>query len=106
MRELYPNASITVTQDYTFNPFSYAAAHPNDVLIREMDDVQTIKHEIFLRPARRRDGKGVVAESVVFGGYKIAWGESEMTAIVASVSGDLHLQKRATSYLKSRYGSC
>ena len=83
---MYPNSTVTVTQDYRFNLLQFARENSDQVLIRPLDDLEMIKRVVYLPALRRRDGDGFVAESLVFGGYTVAWGEHEMTAIVASVS--------------------
>ena len=76
-----------MTQDHNFNLLRYAASSGHTVLVRELEDLSSIKRVLFLPPLRRRDGDGVVDETVVFAGYEVAWEEHEFTAIVASVSG-------------------
>ena len=92
-RQLYPNSSITISQDYQFNLFSYAAAHPDKVLIQEIEDVRTIKNEIFIPALRRRDGGGILAENVLFGGYRVAFEDQEMVVYTASVGAASQCQE-------------
>jgi hypothetical protein len=73
-----------VTQDYTFNLLSFASFSP-DLLIRERDDIDSLKRIVYIPQHRRRDGDGFVAEAVVFGAYTVEYKNVEFTAIVASV---------------------
>ncbi|OCF31018.1 hypothetical protein I316_07289 [Kwoniella heveanensis BCC8398] len=93
---LYPKSHVLVTQDYYFDIFRYAAAAGSStptgestlmsapVIIREDENIQSIKREIYLKPLRRRDGAGVEVETVVFGGWDVAWKEHEFKVIVAT----------------------
>lgn len=54
-------------------------------MIRQIGDLESLKHIVFRPPARRRDGSGTLAEKVVFSGYEVAWKEHEFTAIIATV---------------------
>ncbi|WVF71749.1 hypothetical protein IAT40_006557 [Kwoniella sp. CBS 6097] len=82
---LYPKSHILVTQDYYFDIFRYAAGSSNEsVLIREDKDIQSIKREIYLKPLRRREGAGIEVESVVFGGWDVAWKDHDFKVIVAT----------------------
>ncbi|ORX34537.1 P-loop containing nucleoside triphosphate hydrolase protein [Kockovaella imperatae] len=81
---MYPNSSVTVSQDYLFNLFGYAAAHPDKIILKEMDEVQTIKSEIFIPAMSRRDGEGRLVENVLFAGYRVAFGNQEMIIYTAS----------------------
>jgi hypothetical protein len=85
MKNLYPNSSITVTSDYRFNILAYAAQAEDPVLLREMD-MEGLKKVVFIPPASRRYGKGVVAESVSVAGWNVGWRDSEFKVIVTSVS--------------------
>lgn len=83
---LYPNSTLVVTQDYRFNPFAYAAQHPDKVVIREMtEEIESLKQVVYIPRLRRRDGDGVLGEVDSFNGYRIAWGDHELVVIVASV---------------------
>jgi hypothetical protein len=64
---------------------SFSSFSPN-LLIRERDDIKSLKRLQYLPLMRRRDGDGIVAEGVVFAGYTIEWKDVEMTGIVATVS--------------------
>lgn len=82
---LYPNASIVVTQDRHFDLLRYAASSGKAIAIRELEDVGSIKQVSFHPPSRRRDGNGVVGKNVEFAGYEVAWGVHEFKAILVTV---------------------
>ncbi|KAK8844174.1 hypothetical protein IAR55_006968 [Kwoniella newhampshirensis] len=81
---LYANSSIVVTQDYNFDIFRYAAGSGESIVIRELDDIESIKRAVFVKPLRRRNGDGIVGDRVVFGGWEVAWGDQEFKVIVAT----------------------
>lgn len=85
MKNLYPNSSITVTSDYRFNILAYAAQAEDPILLREME-MEGLKKVVFIPPASRRFGKGVVAESVSLAGWTVGWRDTEFKVIVSSVS--------------------
>jgi transitional endoplasmic reticulum ATPase len=82
---MYPERPLTVTRDNNFNLLYYASSADAKVLVREMDDVQSIKQVIFSPPLRRRDGVGRVGESIVFAGYQVAFEEDDLLVFVAKV---------------------
>jgi len=57
-----------------------------DIVVREIEDIGSIKRVQFARAYRRRDGQGGITEAVAFAGYEVAWGNQEFTAVVAMVS--------------------
>ncbi|WWC58894.1 uncharacterized protein I303_101439 [Kwoniella dejecticola CBS 10117] len=81
---IYPNSSIVVTQNAYFDIFRYAAGSSESIVVRELEDVQSIKKTVFIKPSKRKDGAGVVAERVVFGGYQVAWKDKEFKIVVAT----------------------
>nr|XP_019049576.1 hypothetical protein I302_03365 [Kwoniella bestiolae CBS 10118]OCF28506.1 hypothetical protein I302_03365 [Kwoniella bestiolae CBS 10118] len=81
---LYPNSSIVTTDDIYFDIFRFAAGAPESLVIRELDDVESIKRTVFMKPARRREGTGKIAEQVVFGGWAVAWQDREFKIIFAT----------------------
>ncbi|KAI9632780.1 P-loop containing nucleoside triphosphate hydrolase protein [Dioszegia hungarica] len=82
---LYPNQTITITQERFFQPLAYAKGAPwHTLVVRELDDVESIKRTWYVPSMRRRDGDGVVQDQVVFAGYEIAWGFQSFIAIVGS----------------------
>nr|XP_031861387.1 uncharacterized protein CI109_002991 [Kwoniella shandongensis]KAA5528459.1 hypothetical protein CI109_002991 [Kwoniella shandongensis] len=81
---LYSNSSVVVTQDYNFDIFRYAAGSDGEIVIRELDEIESIKRTVFVKPSRRRDGDGWVGDRVVFGGWEVAWGDEEFKVIVAT----------------------
>jgi len=86
-KTIYANSTVTVTQDYSFNLFAYAAQHPDKVLIREIPDLDSLKRVFFVPTARRRDGEGFLAETATFVGLQVAVGEEELLVYLAEVSG-------------------
>ncbi|KAI9631717.1 P-loop containing nucleoside triphosphate hydrolase protein [Dioszegia hungarica] len=82
---IYPNRTLTITQDRNFQLLSYAANAPSGtIMVRQMDDVEAIKRTIYMPSPRRRDGDGSVADGIIFAGYEVAWGEHEFVAIVGT----------------------
>jgi hypothetical protein len=85
-----------VTQDPRFQLLAFANGQSQDggdnkdsgppVLVQRDEEIEAITRARFIPPSRRRDGDGVLVESTVFAGYKVAWGEEELLAIVAVVS--------------------
>ena len=91
LAEIYANSSLTVTQSYYFNPFKYAAEQPGKLILRELDNVQTIKRIVYLPARRRRDGDGLIGESTSFAGYRLAFGNEEVEAVSATVGSSFCL---------------
>lgn len=77
-----------MTQDYQFNLLGFAASESDQIIIRELDELETIRKTYYVPPKRRREGAegGVSIQSVTLGGWRVEWGEEELVAIVASVS--------------------
>lgn len=86
IKEMYPGQAVTVSSDYQFAPLRYAAGASDRVQMRQIEDIEAMKHVYFQKPLRRRDGHGQVVDVLTFGGYTIAWGDYGMTAIIATVS--------------------
>ncbi|WRT64410.1 uncharacterized protein IL334_001342 [Kwoniella shivajii] len=84
LSEIYSNSSIVVTQDYYFDIVRFAAGSPESVVIRELDEIASIKKIVFVKPMKRREGIGKIAERVVFGGWNVAWEDKEFKVIVAT----------------------
>ena len=83
---LYPNSSVVITQDRSFDLFRFAASHLQDVKLTKMTDMKSIEYVAFKPPLRRRFGDGQLGEKVTFAGYKVMWEEHAFDAIVATVS--------------------
>jgi len=88
-KTLYPNETITVTQARGFNLFRYASEQSDKVMIREMPDVDAIKRIVYFPSMRRRDGDGVLSETLTFAGYNVAFGDAELKVYVATVGADI-----------------
>jgi hypothetical protein len=85
---LFPNSTLTVTQDFNFNLLGFAASNPDKIVIRELEDLESLKKVSFIPPRRRREGEngGSLVQGVILGGWRVGWGDQEVVAIVASVS--------------------
>jgi hypothetical protein len=79
----YPDASVTVTQDYRFRLLEYA--HSGEVMLRPLEGFDAIQRTVYAAPRRRRDGNGGTYEVAVFAGYEVAFRDQEFKAIVAEV---------------------
>lgn len=88
-KDLFPNETITVTQDRVFDLFRYASGQPDKIIIRDIPNVESIKRIVYFPSMRRRDGDGVLAESLTFAGYDVAFGDEELKVYVATVSSCL-----------------
>ena len=80
-----------MTQDPRFQLLAFANGQSQTegappVLVQRDEEIEAITRARFIPPQRRRDGDGVLVESTVFAGYKVAWGQEELLAIVAVVS--------------------
>lgn len=83
---MYHNSSIVVTQDPRFQLLAFASGQSETpVLVKRDEEIEAITRANFRPPMRRRDGQGVLLESTVFAGYKVAYNDEEMLAIVATV---------------------
>lgn len=101
IRTQYPTLHLSITNPYTCNLLSYAAArHAIATPIDTEDGVtaENLKHRQYAPPARRLDGDtGVLYDSVHFGKYVYKWEGIEY--IVYSVIGDEGLYSRAMTYV-------
>lgn len=84
MRRLYPNSSVTVTKAYAFNLLAYAGQNEDPIIMQELE-MESLKKLVYIPPASRRYGSGLVAESVDLGGWTVGWRDQELKVIVASV---------------------
>lgn len=85
--KMYHNSSIVVTQDPRFQLLAFASGQSETpVLVKRDEEIEAITRANFRPPMRRRDGQGVLLESTVFAGYKVAYNDEEMLAIVATYS--------------------
>lgn len=85
LKTIYANSTVTVTQDYGFNLFAYAAQNPDKVLLREIPDIESLKRILFIPTRRRRDGEGFLAETATFLGLQAAVGDEELLIYLAEV---------------------
>lgn len=67
LKRIYSNSSITVTTSGAFNLLAYAGQTEDPILMRELE-MDSLKRLVYIPPASRRYGSGVVAESIEFGG--------------------------------------
>lgn len=84
MKELYPNSTVTVTRSGAFNILGYAGQSEDPIILRELE-MESMKKLVYLPPASRRFGSGIVAESIDIGGWQVGWRDEELQVIVASV---------------------
>lgn len=103
--EIFSNDTVTVTRDYQFNLFRYAAEQPHKVIIRPTEDVESIKQVMFLPSIRKRDGDGVLVESVTFAGYQVAYEDVEFKVFVAQVRASDPSIKCLLSEISGQMGS-
>lgn len=81
----FPKQHVVTTQDWQFNLLRFADNKPDEVLVKELDDIESIKRAVYGRPRNRKD-PGLLLEQMVFGGWQVARGNDEFTVILATVS--------------------
>lgn len=75
-----------MTQDHRFQLLAFASSQTRTpVLVQRDEEIEAITRALYIPAERRRDGDGTLVETTVFAGYRVAFGDEEMLAIVASV---------------------
>jgi transitional endoplasmic reticulum ATPase len=80
LERLYPKKHITIVPESSCNLLAYAASG-NAIIIPDNDNITQsgpLEWELYLPPASRLDGgSGGLAKRILFGKYKLAWGDYE-----------------------------
>ncbi|WWD17605.1 hypothetical protein CI109_102046 [Kwoniella shandongensis] len=80
---LFPNLSVTITQNYNFDLKRYAKESPESVVFKHLDNLQAVSKVQYRRPKRRRDGEGQLRDEVIFGGWDLTWRGKDFKIILA-----------------------
>ena len=86
-----------MTSEYGFQLLPFAASSANQLIVKEKDDVRSLKQLVFKPAHRRRAGGSDVYESVKLAGYDVEWRGQELQAFIVAVS-----PSRALSNLTSK----